>query len=164
MSSGAFPSLPLHLKMSSSPLYKPSCCFRFSEFSSCFIDSCISRIHRRFALLISSTVRVGFVFSGSLLWFLAAFKFLINFRLRAVTLNSFVASLKCSQSVASVNFMVLIRVGSFGQINCCSCMCHILRVWFSFFKFSGTFVREFFIADCSQLRVVLLNLTRSILS
>ena len=113
MSSGAFPNLPLHLRMSSSPLYKPSCCFRFSKFFSCFMDSCISRIHRRFASLISSTARVGFVFYGSLLWFLATFKFLINFRRRAATLNSFVAS----QSIAPVNFMVLIRVGSLVRLT-----------------------------------------------
>ena len=61
------------------------------------------RIHWLLASLISSTVKVGFVFSGSLLWVLAAFKSLINFRLRAVPLNSFVALLDCLQSIAPVN-------------------------------------------------------------
>ena len=117
MSSGAFPILPLHLRMPSSPLYKPSCCFRFSKFFSSFIGSCISRIHRLFASLISSTVRVGAVSCDSFLWFLAAFKFLINCRLRAVTLNSFVASLNCSHSITSVNLVVLIRVGSLVRLT-----------------------------------------------
>ena len=117
MSSGAFPILPLHLRMLPSSLNKPSCCLRFSKFFSCLIGSCISRIHRFFAALISSTVRVVFVFCGSLLQFLAAFKFLINFRLRAVTLNSFAALLNCLQSIASVNFTVLIRVGSLVRIT-----------------------------------------------
>ena len=112
MSSGAFPSLPLHIRMLPSFLNKPSCCFRFSKFFSCFIGSCSLQIHWLLASLISSTVRVGFVFCSSLLRVLAAFKSLINFRLRAVPLNSFVALLDCLQSIASVNFMVLICVGS----------------------------------------------------
>ena len=103
MSRGAFPSLPLHFRMLPSFLSKPSCCFRFSKFFSCFIGSCSLRIHWLLASLISSTVKVGFVFSGSLLWILAAFKSLINFRLRAVPLNSFVALLDCLQSIAPVN-------------------------------------------------------------
>lgn len=111
MSSGAFPSLPLHIRMLPSFLNKPSCCFRFSKFFSCFIGSCSLRIHWLLASLISSTVRVGFVFCSSLLRVLAAFKSLINFRLRAVPLNSFVALLDCLQSIASVNLMVLICVG-----------------------------------------------------
>ena len=115
MSSGAFPILPLHLRMLPSSLNKPSCCLRFSKFFSCLIGSCISRIHRFFAALISSTMRVGFCVLR--LQFLAAFKFLINFRLRAVTLNSFAALLNCLQSIASVNFTVLIRVGSLVRIT-----------------------------------------------
>lgn len=117
MSSGEFPRLPLHLRMLPSWLTKPSSCFRFSKFFSCFIGSCISRIHKLFTSLISSTVRVGFLLCGSLLRFLAAFKLLINFRMRAVTLNSFVALLNCLKSIASLNFMVLIRIGSLVRIT-----------------------------------------------
>lgn len=98
-----------------------SCCFRcprFSKLFSWFIGSCISRIHKLFASLISYRQgKYSFVVFGSLFRFLAAFKFLLNFRLRAVTLNSFVASLNCSQPNCFSQFYRLDQI-NFVASNC----------------------------------------------